>query len=175
MGEIKTIKPYRGIEKKTCFFHPSSLYLLVHFQGLSLDRILFCFPSASAETPGVESQQLPHMSPSRSKECSMHSLCLQYFPWLQCELEDLQELQTWPWRMIYASYIYFPLVFVYLETFTGLGRRSVHARVRVHVCLPQDDRLRAASCSFRHGKNAQQEEVPTVKRLHLNGWYRHRG
>lgn len=172
MGEIKTVKPYRGIEKNpTCFFHPSSLYLLVRFQGLSPHFVLFLF----CWNTGAESQQLPHTSPSHSKECSMHSLSLRYFPWLQCELEDLQELQTWPWRMIYDSYIYFPLVFVYLETFTGLSGRSMRAHVHVHVCLPQDDRLMAASCSFRHGKNAQQEEVPTVKRLHLNGSYRHKG
>lgn len=33
----------------------------------------------------------------------------------------------------------------------------------MYICLLQDDRLMATSCSFRHGRNAQQEDVPTVK------------
>lgn len=152
MGKNKNHKTLQRHRKKNCFFNSSSLYLLVHFQRLRPHFV--SFPFHYCLTLGVESQQLPHMSPSNSKECSMHSLCLQHFPWLQWELEDLHKLQSWSWRMIYASYIYFPVVFVYLETFTGLDGRSVHAHGSVNVCVPQDDRLMAESCSLRHGKNA---------------------
>lgn len=55
------IKPYGGTgkKKKKGFFHPSSLYQLVHFQGLRPDFVLFPF-CCCLNTGGVEPTAASH-------------------------------------------------------------------------------------------------------------------
>lgn len=123
------------MEKKS-FFHPSCLYLLVCFQGFRPHFVLlpfcYCLNIGSGEPTAASHEPITQQWKQRNKYLlnNVHFLCLLYFPWLQ---RDLQESQTWSWWMIYASYIYFFVVFVHSEAFTDLNGRSVCAYIRMEV------------------------------------------
>lgn len=96
----------RDNKEKKSFFHPSCLDILACFQGFRSHFVLlplcYCLNIGSGELTAGSHEPITQQWRQRKKYLlnNVHFLCLLYFPWLQWELEDLQALQTWSWRVM---------------------------------------------------------------------------
>lgn len=137
-GRSKDYKTSVRVEKKDISTIPTVYICLCFSRGLG-HIFYFCYClNIGSEEPAALSHKLTTQQWRQENKYllnNVHFLCLLYFPWLQWELEDLQESQIWFWRMIYASCIYFPMIFFYLETFTDLNGRPVQALIPAHVYI----------------------------------------